>query len=186
MKKYLHLIFISICFIPLTLLAEEKTLISGKIESDGYGGPVLEVTSICGDGAVLFGGRGGWIINHTYAVGGGGYGLLNDVNINGNNLQLGYGGLELEYIGYSDMLVHFTVHTLIGYGGASYKELDENSDDFFIFLPALNAELNVTNWFRICGGVRYMLVSGIDELAGLNDKDLSGLGGGIVLKFGSF
>jgi hypothetical protein len=186
MNKHLIPVFTLFLLIPLTLRAEEKTLLSGPIESNGYGGPVLEVTSIGGDAAVLLGGRGAWIINHTFAVGGGGYWLLNDVKIDGNKLELGYGGLELEYIGFSDRLAHFTLHTLIGCGGASYQNLDENSEGFFILMPGANVELNITSWFRICGGLRYMLVGGLEGLAGLSDKDLSGIAGGLVLKFGSF
>ena len=65
------------------------------------------------------GGRGGWIINHEFVVGGGGYGLSTDILVDGKKLAMGYGGLELGYVFFSDSLVHFTIHSLFGFGGIS-------------------------------------------------------------------
>ena len=58
---------------------QQETLLSGNIESGGFGGFVVRFSEIGGAFAVLAGGRGGWIINHTFVLGGGGYGLANDV-----------------------------------------------------------------------------------------------------------
>ena len=40
-------------------------------------GPAIRFTQIDGDFGVLVGGRGEWIINHRFVLGGGGYGLTN-------------------------------------------------------------------------------------------------------------
>jgi len=56
MKK---LVFFLVIVFTLPLLAQEATLINGEIESGGFGGPVLKVTSINGENAVMVGGRGG-------------------------------------------------------------------------------------------------------------------------------
>jgi len=101
--------------------AQERTLVGHGIESGGFGGPVVKLTQVNGEFGVLVGGRGGWIINHVFVLGGGGYGLVNDAWVRGlvpePRLQFGYGGLELEGIVASNSLVHITVAGLVG-GGA--------------------------------------------------------------------
>ena len=120
MKKYVLLFILVVLVIPFSIFAEEKTLFGDKIEHGGYGGPVVKFMSLGGDLGVLVGGRGGWIINHMFVIGGGGYGLASDTTINGNDLQLDYGGFEVEYIWRSDSILHFTVHT-----GRAFEKMKE-------------------------------------------------------------
>ncbi len=40
---------------------------------------MLKSTSISGKSAWLVGGRCGWIVNHSFVIGGGGYGLASDI-----------------------------------------------------------------------------------------------------------
>ncbi len=185
MKKCILLLTAFSLLIPFTGFAEEKTLFSGKFEHGGYGGPVFKVTSIDGELSFFSGGRGGWIINHTFVIGGGGYSLLSDVSINGNNLNMNYGGLEVEYIYRSESLLHFTVHTGLGFGNVEYS--DTSFDDRYFFIePSLNAELNVFKWFRVNAGAGYLYVNGIENMPGLSDSDVRGIMGSIVFKFGLF
>ncbi len=97
------------CTAPLRLalpvFAQEQTLLgTGSIENGGYGAVVTKFTSVNGHFGLLIGGRGGWIINHSFALGAAVYGLANDVRANTpgpdgpHYLDLGYGGLDLEYI----------------------------------------------------------------------------------------
>jgi len=128
MKKFVFLLVIVFTF---SALAQEATLINGEIESGGFGGPVLKVTNINGENAVMVGGRGGWIINHSFVLGGGGYGLVTDVKAKTTDLlhqyiEMGYGGVELEYIASSDDLLHFSVGLLVGAGGIGYKQIDND------------------------------------------------------------
>jgi len=189
------------------LFSQEETLIGNDdISHGGFGGPVIKYTQIKGEPGVLVGGRGGWIINHSFIIGGGGYGLVN--NIHANNtvmagfwgtepfINFGYGGLELEYIIKSDQLIHFSVYTLIGGGSVTYRnELwnDNNdwddwnfgSDAFFVFEPAANVELNIISFFRISAGVSYRFISGV-EFDDLKNSDLDGPSAALTLKFGNF
>ena len=82
-------------------------------------------------------------------------------------------------------LVHFSFYTLIGGGGANYNEEDQNGDTFFVIEPGVNALFNVTDFFRIGGGVSYRLISGVN-LDGVSDTDLSGASVALTFKFGSF
>ncbi len=205
--KTILVLLISTIIISCQIYAQEETLFGrGEISHGGFGGPVVKYTQIKNEPALLVGGRGGWIINHSFMIGGGGYGLVN--NINKNNLfvsgyflnrpyiNFGYGGIEVEYIALSDNLAHFSVCTLIGGGGVSYRNnlwednYDNNdwnspSDAFFVFEPSLNAELNVISFLRLNAGISYRFVSGIN-LDDLKDSDFAGPSAVLTLKFGKF
>jgi hypothetical protein len=163
----------------------EQTLIGGEFHSGGFGAPVVKFSSTVDKFAVFVGGRGGWIINHTFVLGGGGYGLANDIRLTDGgtrDLEFGYGGLELEYINSSDNLIHFTIYTLIGGGGIS---TDFGEDGVFVLEPSANAELNITRYFRVNAGAGYRWVSGVDT-PGLSTSDMSAFVGQLSLKFGAF
>lgn len=194
MKKMLFsltaLMVVLIGFGTGTSLAEEETLLkAGKVTHGGFGGPVVKFSQINYGLGVLAGGRGGWIINHTFVIGAGGYGLTTPLESDEeDDLSFGYGGLEFEYIILSDKLVHLTIYTLLGGGGVSLpanQDEDTSGEGFFIFEPAVNAELNVTKFFRVGLGLGYRMVVG-DEIYGLAAMDLSGVTGTLILKFGSF
>ncbi|UCC74248.1 MAG: hypothetical protein JSV86_06730 [Gemmatimonadota bacterium] len=168
------------------VLAQERTLIRGGFESGGFGAPVVKFSQIDGEFALFVGGRGGWIINHTFVLGGGGYGLVNDIDTNDDGVQdieLGYGGLELEYVNSSDKLIHFTAYLLIGGGGLSGPAVNEEA--VFVLEPALNGELNVTDYFRFQAGAGFRWVSGVDS-PGVEGSDLSSFYAQVALKFGTF
>ena len=166
--------------------APERTLISQGFESGGFGAAVVKFSQVDGEFALFVGGRGGWIINHTFVVGGGGYGLTNDIDTNDDgvrDLELGYGGLELEYVNSSDELIHFTAYLLIGGGGLSGTAVNEEA--VFVLEPALNGELNVTDYFRFHAGAGFRWVSGVDS-PGVDGSDLSAFYAQVTLKFGTF
>lgn len=107
-------------------------------------------------------------------------------------LVFGYGGLLLEYIIASRKLVHFSVHSLIGAGGVSYREKDfddgdsnYDGDGFFVLEPGANLMLNVHKHVRIGVGGTYRYVSGVNY-SGISNSDLSGVTAQLVFKFGSF
>ena len=179
------------------LAQEEETLIKGDIEHGGFGGPVVKFGSFNGESGVLVGGRGGWIINHAFILGGGGYGLVTNVKANtlGPNgeryLEFGYGGLELEYIPEPNKLIHLSFLALIGGGGVSWRDGDvsmssrRESDAFFIVEPTVHATLNVTPFFRISAGASYRYITGLDSKVSSN-SDLSGPSGLLTFRFGKF
>jgi hypothetical protein len=185
MKKFLLAVILILFTVPIIANAEERTLISGEIESGGYGGPVVKLSAVNSEFAVFMGGRGGWIINHAFIVGGGGYGLATDVYVNGKKLSLGYGGLELGYVFLSDSLVHFTAHSLLGFGGVSFQNDPARADEVIVIEPEATVVVNITEFFRLAAGVSYRIVTGVTT-AGVSDASLSGLTGMLVFKFGRF
>jgi hypothetical protein len=190
--------FLVIIVIAFQAFGQEQTLLSGKIEHGGYGGPVVKFTSINNKFGVLVGGHGGWIINHSLVIGGGGYGLVNDVDANSlgplgeKYVEFGYGGFEIEWIINSDKLIHFSIHTLIGGGGVTFRNEGEdithhnkNGDNFFVLEPGATLDLNVTPWLRFSVGAGYRFVSGVDSPVSTNE-DLSAPAAVVMLRFGKF
>ena len=199
MKKLVYLLFIFM--IATAIIAQENTLLGdGEIEHGGFGAPVVKFTSINNEFALLVGGRGGWIINHTFTLGGGGYGLVNEIDMGtnsdgiGTRLMMGYGGFEMGMILSSNQILHMRMNLLIGAGAVNVAEKNaddwfdndnNNNDSFFILEPSFGMELNVTTFFRFDVGVSYRFVSGVNYF-GLENEDLAGPSADITLKFGEF
>jgi hypothetical protein len=185
------------------LTAQEQTLFNLEGEKGGFGGPVVKFTSVYGQSAVLVGGRGGWIFDHSWVIGGGAYGVVNEVNAAPNMLPLegpldiefGYLGLELEYIHNPTSLTHYSLYTFIGAGATNFvkdvgpvsqsNEQVGETDFMFILEPAVNAELNVMTWFRLNAGVSYRIAVGVSQV-GLKNSDFSGITVTLTFKFGTF
>ncbi len=199
MKTLIILLLASLFAAPV--YAQDETLLGDQpLESGWYGAPTIQLTSVNGKAGVLVGGRGGWIINHTVALGFAGYGLANDIeaNVSGPDgepyLDLAYGGFQVEVILQSSRLVHYSLHTLIGGGTVGFRDgwADDhdgydhrNMDGFFVLEPGANLDVNVTTWFRTSLGVSYRYVSGISSGATTN-SDLRGPSGMLSFRFGSF
>ncbi len=178
-----------------------ETLISGKASQGGYGGPVFTYSRILGKDALLFGGRGGWIANHHFVFGVGGFGLVTRIAAPEGapdigeplRLDLAYGGLWMEYIILPEKLVHASIGALIGGGVSGYSRQerrfrDERSvedDVIFAAEPVLSLEVNVLSFVRVSVGASYRYIGSVD-LSGLREKDLSGFSGSLMLKFGKF
>jgi len=175
----------------------DETLIQGIQSSGGYGAPTVALTSVHGEWAVLSGGQGGWILNRQFVLGGAGRGLatLPSTSVNGveREIQMGYGGLLLEYIGAPSELVHYGLSAVIGGGSVQlvrdgYDHRDDEAFDqsaLFVTEAGGRLELNVTSFFRMGVGGGYLFVSGSD-VATVSDADLRGPYGELSLRFGSF
>ncbi len=197
---------------------EFKTIFGDDFKSGGYGAPELKVGPLNGESSLFLGGRGGWIIGHKFVLGGGGYGMTNsntfmedpihkpsglpDDSTRVIKIDMGYGGVLLEYIAMPRKAVHLSFPVLIGAGGANLGaryyvaqseylpegvatyDYVENSG-FFLVEPGVYLELNMTKFFRLTAGGTYRFVSGTD-LQRLKDNNLSGFTFSFALKFGSF
>lgn len=181
--------------------ARADSLLGDDFESGAFGGPLVQFTSLADDFALLMGGYGAWVLNGTFAIGGAGLGLVNDVVVEDairdgiltydGSLQFGYGGLFLQYIASPTRVSHVTGQLVIGGGGASYdsnlifEDLEDSGDAFLVLEPSAAWELNITEKIRLSLGGGYRMVSGVD-LSGLEDADLSGAVGTLGVKIGDF
>lgn len=186
---------LSLILMAIPATAQEQTLLGDldNIEHGGFGGPAVRFTQIDGNFGVLTGGRGGWIINHRFVLGGGGYGLANPNQVTApdatgdavtGKLEMGYGGGLIEYVIASNAMIHGSVELLVGAGGlTTQKHADD--DAFFVIEPGANLMLNITQFFRLGAGVSYRSVHGAN-FGDYGDDDLTGVAWGLLLKFGSF
>lgn len=192
MKKILILLMI-LTSATLFGQTEEEILLSGNIEHGGFGGPHMSLSEVNGDLGILTGVQGGWIINHTYVLGLGGYTLQNEVktDLEDYYLEMNYGGVQFSYIVNSDRVFHYYFQALIGSGTANYTDKNlntnenSNNDWFWTIQPGAYVEMNVVNFFRISAGLNYRYVSGI-ELPNLSNREMSGLSATLLFKFGKF
>ena len=178
----------------------EETAAEKPSESGAYGGPVLRMTRINDVFGLIVGGRGGWIYKHTYAIGGGFYGLLRDIEVEEpdspeREFEFAYSGLELEYIVAPSRDVHFSAQTLIGIGGLTdryqrvyyfvddYNRYGGPDDSFFIIEPGLNIVWNMKTYLQIHLGGSYRYIRGIG-IEGLQNSDLNGYSVVVTFRFG--
>jgi len=195
MKKIVNLLLIVL--LSFSVMAQEETLSSGKVEHGGYGAIFTQVGQINGKTGVFMGGQGAWLINHRIGIGGKGYALINPLEVNGeDNVKLEFGcwGGLIEYVIASDKLLHGNIHCMIGGGGVRYAIIDYNDphpdidyseDGVFVMEPGADLILNIAKNFRLGIGVSYRIVSGV-SYADLSNSDLNGFSGRIILKFGAF
>jgi hypothetical protein len=196
----------------------------GKMKVSGFGAPIVEFSSVMDEFAVSVGGGGAVILNQTLYIGGYGEGLSTDHRMTleryspGQNkneiyynqrINFGHGGFWLGYIHKSFNVVHFGGSAKIGWGEVSLYsndtyEYDYNEtfagDNCFVFIPQLEAEINITKWFKINMGVGYRLVSGLTrtylylpegaskpvEKQYYDSKDFNSFQGSVSLLFGWF
>lgn len=172
---------------PSDLLAQqERTLVRGEFDNGGFGGAVFKGSGVNGQFAGFFGARGGWVIDHVFVLGAGGYwmggGVSAPVEEGTGSIDLWYAGAEIEFISGWSQVYHITLLTLIGGGSA---RLGGESDGIWTTEPGLNLEVNVTHYFRLNAGGGYRFVWGVD-LPGLDSGDFSQFFGQVTLKFGAF
>jgi hypothetical protein len=181
---------------------EVETLVSEDIWSGGYGGATMMYSRILDHDALFLGGRGGWIINHHFVLGVGGFAMVTRVPPPAGAPDIGedlrtefrYGGLWLEYILLPGKLVHGSIGTLLGGGDVAYRRLVQHTeredqvvenDVVFAAEPVISLELNITRVFHLSVGAGYRYVGSVN-LTGLRREDLSGFTGSVILKFGKF
>jgi hypothetical protein len=172
----------------------DETLISNPITIGFYGAVTVKFDQLNDNFACLLGGRGGLVFNRAFVIGGGGYGLTNDIPVDVQlpsgryYMDFGYGGFFMEYILASRKIVHLSFNALIGGGGVQLRDAYdywEFEDDFFVFEPGAELELNFSPNFRIGVGGSYRYVAGAD-LVGLDSRDLSGPSVNLNFKFGHY
>jgi len=223
MKKWISVLMI---FTSLMVFGQEeetiefKTIFGNDHSSGGYGAPELKLGPVNKEISLFVGGRGGWIIGHKFVIGGAGYGLTTNNTFEYTEslsaesggavadstrsikIDMGYGGLLLEYILKPKKAIHIAFPLIIGAGGTSLgvKTTEEipntnpsewsaydfvESSAFFVVEPGLSVELNMTKFFRLNLGGTYRFISGTN-LERLSSSDLSDFTFNIALKFGAF
>jgi hypothetical protein len=164
-----------------------------------FGAPVVKYTAIRDQGALMFGGRGGWNITPSTALGFGLYGTVSEVdgpegnvpNVPGVfDLKFESFGFDLEYATHPEAPTHLTLNAFLG-GGAVHNVKNNTSEqegetDFMLLLEsAVGVEREITDWLHLNFAVSYRLVNGVEQPR-LNDSDLNGPAVSFAVKFGRF
>ncbi len=196
-----------------TALASEYGTIFGGNNYDYSGWIALEMKSgliLNDDLGVFFGTKGGLLINQTFTIGLGAYGLLPfqrvhrkdniDIDIDIDKTpyaHMGYGGLYLEYIVSPRNAVNVSISCLLGGGsiGYSYDFVNDSEgyykdhvgDPILIAEPGLAVGFNITKWMKVELGGSYKFITAIEEEGDLLSPDnFRNFTGNIGFKFGWF
>lgn len=195
---------------------EPRTLFGAGTDraNGGWGGPVAALTTIMDKPAMLTGIKGGWMIDHRFTLGIGGYGLVTNapnksyddwLAANGETVRrtsqfrMGYGGLLLEPVIAYRSPVHVTLPILVGAGGCVYETFTphapgdttfgrpwfEQGQAFFVVEPGVELELSVVRLVRVAFGASYRYTSDIDLPATPKDI-LRGANVSVTVKVGRF
>lgn len=184
---------------------EIRTVFSKHKSNGGYGALSMGYSQIDGHDAFVAGGRGAFIFDHSLAIGLGGYGFVNNLDVHSYrhpnyklSLTGGYGGIFVEPIVAGRMPVHLSFPVLFGMGGISQVDLynwdywgpsdpirNYDYDVYFVIEPAVELEFNLARIFRTSAYVSYRFTSNIEMYE--TDKDvLNGFNMGLTFKFGKF
>jgi len=177
---------------------EYQTIIDfNEARISGMGGLMMQFTAVDGNFAHMLGG-GGAILLGDFSFGAYGIGLTNSIYVDrpdvpeyqqGDRLSIGHGGFWLGYSLFAERAVHVNFSSLIGWGtigvGSDYYTEVINPDGIFVMSPTIEAELNITNFFRLGIGATYNIYTFVD-LDGYSASDFSAPGGFLSFKFGWF
>lgn len=189
---------------------EMQTLSSSSSSVGGYGSLNTNISSFRDRGMVSMGVNGACVLNHSFAIGIEGYGVLPSMEFNDyttldtsitTTLTGGWGGLHFEGIFSPEKAIHFVIPVSGGAGWLGYLNKYNSSyydndpyyndgllmdDTFFWYIePGVGVEMNIAKFFRIYLGATYKFTTGLD-LKNTSDNELDKLNGRLLLKFGKF
>lgn len=193
---------LSTSLIAMTVLASGQTMAKDTlIDLDnarvgGFGGLQFKSSHIQDQQTFEIGGIGGVTFTsgkHSVMFGGGGFGLVNELDwgtsASNEKLEVGYGGFIVGYTYMPEALVHVETQLLLGAGGASVVDPYDSSyvtqnGSFLITELMTQVEVNVTDFVEIGLGASYRKVSD-PGISGLKARDLSKPGFFVTFQFGS-
>jgi hypothetical protein len=193
MKSTLIMLFLLlICAIKIHAQEDEfQTLFGNRpLKITGFGGPFMNFTVFNKEFAYMMGGGGGILIN-DFMIGGYGLGLANTLLFDNSNeeISFGHGGFWIGYHLMSNKLVHSVIQVQLGWGSLNSKDrsgvLINNLDKLFIVTPVIEAEMNITRFFRIGLGGSYRIAAFADNSI-ISASEMSGPGVNLAFKFGWF
>ncbi|MBN2681219.1 MAG: hypothetical protein JXR58_01815 [Bacteroidales bacterium] len=198
MKRLIITVFVITIMLPgfsqdTLNVDDDGYLLNDEVHISGFGGPSIGFSSINNNFALLMGGSGGINFNNNLFFGGYGSGITNKITVDsavyeGSNIGFASGGLFTGFVLFNKMKLHPVVSLMVGWGSVSIaNDLGYiiDIDNVYVVTPAFDLEYNFADYFRLCIGVYYRNISGIEKLE-FDNKDFSNFGGHLTLKFGWF
>lgn len=157
--------------------------INNAIAQGGFGGITYKAELGHAGNMMLVGGEGAWVINNRFYLGGGGYGNVNTINIEGDRLEsFGYGGVKFGYIHSISNRFRLGIELFNASGSYTYGN---SSHSLFLMEPQLRAWFPVNHYMQFTAGI-YHRFTFQDESSPLNSGSLDNVGITISLLFGKF
>jgi len=149
---------------------------------------------IAGENRLHLGGWAGLVFGGNLAIGGGGFALLNDVELAGSEggtnffLDLGYGGLFVRYWEPLFGPVTGEVGVLLGAGHAEVRDqltrTEVGSDNFLVAEAEMGVHYTLFREVHLGASVGYRLTSGVEGLPRASAGDLNAFTGTLSLRVG--
>ncbi len=164
----------------------------------GFGGPILEFSSINGQLVADVGGGGAIMLDEFFI---GGYGMGTGYpeakiqrNIDGEILEIDYGlefrhgGLWFGYVQQIQRKAHLYTSLKTGWGSATlqHEQYGLPKDRLLVLTPEVGVEVNMTSFFKLGLTGGYRIVTGANALPGLGNRDFSSPTGTLTFRFGGF
>lgn len=161
-----------------------------------YGGMQVSSSAPFAQPVLWVGGHGAVVYDSHWAIGAFGSGAVNNVSVSGLefnqnadlSLNMGFGGLFLEYIRPRKKPYIPSVRIPFGIGGISLEDIAENKvakSDLYSFSPRLNWEFHLNDYFCIGFFSGYQMLWAKDNVT-FNQNDLSSWEYGLSFKIGRF
>ncbi len=175
MPRHLLLPLLLISFVRLAAQDSPKVLLNdADVDVSGFGGMMIEFSSIEGNASVSTGGGGAAILNNAFFIGGYGLNLANDLNKHAAgdlwNVTFTQGGLYLGYVVQAHKMIHFGVSTRTGWGvvrispeNGYLSSMRPVADNAFVCTPQAEVEMNIATWFKVNAGLGYRSVAGMNN-----------------------
>lgn len=175
----------AICLLSLVAVAQQCSLL-------GYGAVQLRHTQVNGSGNVMIGGYGGWLLSERLMIGAGGFGTLQDIDVqaenNGGAYEMGYSGFVTEYNLPLSQRWQLVGGALIGGGRFETEQADGRSlrSDIFVMEPHVQMTYALSPWIQAVAGMQYRIVNSDELPETVSSGDLSNLSLGIGIRVGIF
>ncbi len=157
-------------------------------------GLMLKGSQIAQENRLHFGGWAGLLFTDNLAIGGGGFALINDIELVGSEgdtgflLDMGYGGLLFRYWETLRGPLMGDVGLLLG---AAHAEVRDNltsgevgSDNFFIAEADFGLSYSLARDFHLGISLGYRFTSGVEDLPRVSAGDINGFTSTISVQVG--
>ncbi|MEM6963401.1 MAG: hypothetical protein AAF573_01465 [Bacteroidota bacterium] len=187
-------IILVVLFGTFFLRAQQQETLESEIKSTRFGvfgGPLFGFGKSADQQTFIAGGGGGIIINDFW-IGRYRAGIAAPILQNENHHFKGfdYGGMWLGYAQNADKWIHPIYSVKFGNGQLRWAASENGTvitDQAYVVLPEVGAEVSVASFFRLTATVGYRHTFGIDEVRShFSNKDFRSWEAGLMLKFGIF
>ena len=188
------LLLIVLLVLPGSVMAQAGPSGSSEGRVSATGAVMLKGGQVAGTGKAHLGGWAGLIFGGKLAIGGGGFALLERVELpaseggSGFDLDLGYGGIFFRYWEPLAGSLIGGAGVLLGAGHAEVRDqLTRNevgSDNFLVAEAEMSVQYPIYRKIFLGISAGYRLTTGVEDLPRVSDGDLNTFTGTIFLRIG--